>query len=118
MGEDMQKFYISGIYFKECADIHNFFEYAKWLKKVMNKNFDEDAINYALFEILAEYKRCGVSKSEILKVMLTCNPLFLISEIIRRKQTAKKDIEKCKKVAGELGLRHTLGTKEFPIFEK
>jgi len=117
MDEEMGKFYISGVYFKEDADIHKFFEYAKWLKKIMNKNFDEDAINYALLEILAEYKRCGVSKSDILKAMMTFNPCFLAKEIIRRKKTAPKDIEKCIKVAKDLGLKQTAGTNEFPIFE-
>ena len=118
MDEEMKNFYISGIYFKENADIHKFFEYAKWLKSLNCKNFEESAINYALLEILAEYKRCGVSKQDILKVMLTCNPFFLVKELIRRKQTAKKDIEKCMKVADTLGLKQTSGTKKFPIFEK
>ncbi len=117
MDEEMKEFYISGIYFKENTDIHKFFAYAKWLKSVLNKNFDERSINYALFEILAEYKRCGVSKAEILKVMLTFNPIFLIKEIIRRKQTAKRDVEKCMKVVKDLGLKQTSGTNQFPIFE-
>ena len=50
--------------------------------------------------------------------MLEFNPFFLAKEIIRRKQTAKKDIEKCMKVALDSGLKQTSGTKEFPIFEK
>ena len=118
MDEEMQKFYISGVYFKENANVGKFFEYAKWLKKETAGKFNENAINYALFEILAEYKRCGVKKSEVVKVMLTCNPIFLMKEIIRRKNTAKKDIAKCVKVAKSLGLRQTAGTKEYPIFEK
>ena len=118
MDEEMGKFYISGIYFKENANIHKFFEVAVWLKKVLNKNFDKDAVNYALLEILAEYKRCGIPKSDILKVMLTCNPFFLVKEFIRRKKAAKKDIEKCVKIANDLGLKQTSGTNEFPIFEK
>lgn len=118
MDEDMKEFYISGIYFKEKADIQKFFEYAKWLKSVTFKNFDTNAIDYVIFEILAEYKRCGVSKSDIFKVMLLFNPCFLIKEISRRKKQAKKDIEKCMKIAKSLGLRQTAGTKEFPIFEK
>ena len=113
-----ENFYISGIYFKENADIHKFSEYKKWLKGRSGKKIDTNALNYALFEILAEYKRCGVSKSDVLKGMLTYNPFFLINEIIRRKKTAKKDIEKCMKVAKDLGLRQISGTKEFPIFKK
>lgn len=118
MDKEMQEFYISGIYFKEHTDIHKFLEYAKWLKSVTPKNFNKHTINYVLFEILAEYKRCGVPKSEVLKAMLGFNPLFLAKEIIRRKQTARKDIEKCIRVAENIGLRQTAGTKEFPIFEK
>lgn len=118
MNEEMQKFYISGIYFNEIANIHKFLDYAKWLRKVANKNFDRSTINYVLLEVLAEYKRCGISKQDILKAMLTFNPFFLIKEIIRRKTSAKKDINKCLEVAKALGLRQTLGTKEFPIFEK
>lgn len=118
MDEDTKKFYIGGIYFKENPDIHRFFEYSKWLKSMSVENFEKDAVNYALLEILAEYKRCGVPKSDIIKVMLTCNPFFLIKEIIRRKCAAKKDIAKCVKVAKAAGLKQTAGTKEYPIFEK
>ena len=118
MDKKMQDFYISGIYFTETADINKFLEYAKWLKSVSAKNFKKDTINYALLEVLAEYKRCGVSKSDVLKAMLTFNPCFLLKEIIRRKKSASKDIEKCMKVASVLGLKQISGTKEFPIFEK
>ena len=118
MDENMKEFYISGIYFKENANVDKFLEYAKWLKNVSRKNFDKKTINYALLEILAEYKRCGVSKSDVLKAMMRFNPLFLAKEIIRRKKEAKKDIEKCMKVAMDLGLKQTAGTKEYPIFEE
>lgn len=118
MDEEMQKFYISGIYFKDQADIHKFIKYAKWLKSVADKNFDKNTVNYALFEILAEYKRCGVSKTDIFRAMLIFNPFFVVKEIIRRKTAARKDIEKCMKVAMMRGLKQTAGTKEFPIFEK
>ena len=118
MDKEMQEFYISGIYFTEHTDIHKFLEYAKWLRRVTPKKFDKHNINYVLFEILAEYKRCGVPKSDVLKAMLTFNPFFVAKEIIRRKQAAVKDIEKCMKVAENIGLKQTSGTKEFPIFQK
>ena len=50
--------------------------------------------------------------------MLSFNPFFLINEIMRRKNTAAKDIKNCMKVASDIGLKQTSGTKEFPIFEK
>lgn len=118
MNDDMKAFYISGVYFKEEPDINKFLEYVKWLKNATSKKIKISDINYALLEILAEYKRCGVRKADILKAMLKFNPLFLIKEITRRKQSAKKDIKKCIKVAKSLGLIKTAGTKEFPIFEE
>ena len=118
MDDDMKEFYISGVYFKDNPDIYKFLEYGKWLKNSANRKVNVGDINYALLEILAEYKRSGVRKTDIIKAMLKFNPLFLAKEIIRRKQSAKKDIKKCVKVAESLGLIKTAGTKEFPIFEK
>ena len=118
MDADMQEFYISGIYFKENANIERFLEYAKWLKRITKKSFDKQAVQYALFEILAEYKRCGVSKADVLKATLTFSPLFLAKEMLRRKTSAKKDIQNCWKVVKDRGLTQTGGTNEFPIFEK
>lgn len=118
MDEEMQKFFISGIYFKEGKNIDKFLTYANWLRNVSKGSISKDAINYALFEILAEYKRCAVSKKDILKAMCTFSPYFLLKEMIRRKKTAQEDIEKCMKVAKKIGLRKTAGKKTFPIFEK
>jgi hypothetical protein len=61
MDAQTQDFYIHGIYFREQADISRFLAYAKWLKRVGSKQFGKHALNYALFEILAEYKRRGLS---------------------------------------------------------
>ncbi|MBR5506594.1 MAG: glycosyltransferase [Clostridia bacterium] len=118
MDEQMQEFYIDGIYFTGKADTRKFIEYAKWLKSAAGKKFDKNAINYALFEVLAEYKRHGISKADVIRAMLTFNPFFLAKEMSRRKSAAKKDIAKCMKVAEDLGLKQTSGTKEFPVFEK
>ncbi len=118
MDSAMAEFYISGIYFTEKPDIDKFLVYASWLKNACGKNFDKNSISYALLECLAEYKRFGVSKGEILKAMAKENPLLLVKEIIRRKTEAKRDITKCRKVAESLGLKQTAGTKEYPIFKK
>ena len=104
--------------FKVIAWIPTLRIFAKWLKGVAGKNFDKRAVNYALFEILAEYKRCGAAKMDVYKAMLIFNPFFLVKEVIRRKKTARGDIEKCKQVAKNIGLKQISGTKEFPIFEK
>ena len=118
MDSEMEKFYIRGIYFREDANVQKFLEYAKWLRRVTCKNFDKTVVNYALFEVLAEYKRCKISKADILKGMLAFNPWFVAKEIIRRKRTARKDIDKCVKIANSIGLKKTSGTNEYPIFEK
>ncbi|MBE7019085.1 MAG: glycosyltransferase family 2 protein [Ruminococcaceae bacterium] len=118
MDEATQQFYISSVYFTETADVGKFLAYAKWLKRVSAKHFDKNSISYVLLETLAEYKRFGVKKSDIVKAMLRFNPFFLAKELMRRKKMAKKDIDKCHKIAVDLGLKQTSGIKEFPIFEK
>lgn len=118
MEEEMQKFYIRGVYFRENPNIVEFKKYAKWLKTNGAKSFGKDAINYALFEILAEYKRKGISKGDVIKGMTCFSPFFILKEISRRKKDAKKDIQKVFKVAEFLELKQTAGTKEFPIFKK
>ena len=120
MSEEMQSFYITGVYFKENADVNKFIHYAKWLKSVNRKKkfFKRDAIDYALFEMLAEYKRCGVSKTDVLRAMSLFAPTFLVKEIVRRKKTAKRDIAICMEVADKLSLIQTSGTKNFPVFSK
>lgn len=118
MDEEMQKFYISGIYFRENADVKKFLKFTKWLKSVNHGKFHKTAVNYAFFEILAEYKRSGVPKAEVVRAMLSFNPCFLLKEIIRRKKTAQNDVEKCIKAAKDTGLKQTAGTRNFPIFEK
>lgn len=113
----MQDFYISGIYFREQADIHRFLTYAKWLKRVTAEKVDRHAVAYALMEILAEYKRCGVSKAHVLRGMLSFSPLFVVRELLRRKREAKHDIAQCVAVAEQLGLTRTGGTDAFPLFQ-
>ena len=118
MSDETGEFYINGIYFRESADINKFIRYAKWLRSVTLRSIDKKAVNYALLEILAEYKRFGIAKLEIIKAMLTFNPFFLIKEIRRRKMAARNDIDKCFKVANALGLKQTSGTSDFPVFGK
>ena len=114
----MQKFYISGIYFSHKPDTAKFLEYAKWLRSVGGKKVSKSMINYALFEVFAEYRRCGISKTDVIRAALSFGPFFVAKEVIRRKRSAAEDIKKCLKVADGLKLRQTSGTKSFPIFEK
>lgn len=118
MDEPMQRFYIDGIYFRQQPDIPKFLAYAKWLRRVSAGKLSRHAIDYALFEILAEYKRRGVPKQAVIKAMCAFSPVFLARETMRRKKAAKADIEKCRQVAADRGLRQTAGTAAYPIFEK
>ena len=116
--EEQKAFYISGVYFREKADIQKFSAFSAWLKNVGGEKLGADNVRYALFEILAEYKRCGVAKADVLHEMLRYGPIFLMKELLRRKKAAKRDIRNCMKVAAQLGLRQTAGTKAYPVFEK
>ena len=93
--------------------------FKKWIKNENKKSryADSEALDYALFEILAEYKRVGMCKKDILKGILSFNWFFLLKETSRRKKSAKKDGTACIKSAETAGLARTAGTDVFPIFE-
>ena len=120
MSKEQETFYVKGIYFRENIDIHQFCKFYKWIKKVnrRTKELPQVALNYAMFEILAEYKRKGITKLELLKGMLQFGILFLAKEIPERKKRARIDGKKCIEAAGNIGLEQAGGTFEFPIFSK
>ena len=120
MNDKQEAFYISGIYFRDNKDINEFCAFYKWLKKVNNrtKAIDKEALNYAMFEILAEYKRRGISKTDLIKGMLSFGIPFLLKEIPNRKKRACNDGLKCIESANKIGLVQSGGTPEFPIFSK
>ena len=120
MSAELENFYINGIYFRDQADISKFCDFFRWLKKVNRKNgkISKDALSYAMFEILAEYKRRGISKVEILRAMLIFGMPFLLKEIPARKQRAIHDGQKCINSAEKIGLKQSGGSPEFPIFSQ
>ena len=120
INDAQEEFYINGIYFRNDTNISKFIEFYKWANSVNNKtnNLDKEALNYAFLEILAEYKRKGISKLELIKGMWHFNMSFLIKELIARKKRARADGIKCIKAAESIGLELSGGTPEFPIFKK
>ena len=120
MDSEQEAFYISGIYFRDNTDIHQFCQLYKWMKQANHKRkqFRKDALDYAMFEILAEYKRKGISKKELIKAMLMFGIPFLVKEIPDRKKRARTDGLKCVESAQKIGLTHSGGPLEFPTFSK
>lgn len=117
---EKEEFYIKGIYFRENTDIGKFCEFYKWLKAVnrKTKSLKKDALNYAMLEILAEYKRKGVSKVKLIKAMLLFGIPYLTLEIPGRKKRARTDGRKCIESAEKAGLKQTGGSLEFPTFSR
>ena len=120
MNSEQEEFYISGVYFRENIDINKFLDFCRWLKNVNRKTkaFSKDALNYALFEILAEYKRKGIGKTKLMKAMLSFGIPYLAAEIPARKKRARADGLRCIESAEKIGLKRNGGTLEFPTFSK
>ena len=120
MSEQLESFYINGIYFRDNADIGKFCKFFRWMKAVNRKNgkIEKYALYYAMFEILAEYKRKGISKAKIARGMLSFGLPFIIKEIPARKKRAVLDGNKCIDSAAKIGLVHSGGSIEFPIFSQ
>ncbi|MBQ2237331.1 MAG: glycosyltransferase [Clostridia bacterium] len=119
MTEEQEEFYINGVYFRKNTNISEFIKFYKWAKSAdKTNNLDKEALNYAFFEILAEYKRKGISKSNLIKGMMSFGIPFIIKELYARKKRARADGIKCIKAAESIGLEMSGGTLEFPHFKK
>ena len=120
MTEEQEEFYINGIYFRKNINVSKFIEFYRWANSANNKtnNLDKEALNYAFFEILAEYKRDGISKTDLIKCMLHFGIPFIIKELSSRSKRARIDGIKCIKAAESIGLEMSGGTIEFPSFNK
>ena len=118
MTEEQEAFYIHGIYFREAPSVGDFCKFYRWMQSVNRKTkaFSPDALRYAMLEILAEYKRSGVSKKDVLSAMLALGIPFLLQEFPARKKRARRDGLACIEAAKCIGLTQTDGTVEFPIF--
>ncbi|MBQ4087333.1 MAG: glycosyltransferase [Clostridia bacterium] len=120
MTKEQEAFYIDGIYFTNQPDVKQFCRFFRFLKQEnrKKKTVSYDAIAYAMLEILAEYKRKGVSKKDIIYAMLHFSPMFLMKELRARKKRAYRDGVACIRAAESVGYEHSEGTVEFPIFRK
>ena len=120
MDSEKEEFYITGVYFRENTDVDKFCEFYKWMKKVNRKTgaVDKNALDYAMFEILAEYKRKGISKPDLVRAMLKFGVKFLLKEIPDRKKRAVSDGQRCIESAAKIGLIPSGGSPEFPIFTR
>ena len=119
MSKDQENFYINGIYFRKNIDVNKFCRFYKWaISKNNAQILDKTSLKYALFEILAEYKRNGISKYGLIKAMLHFGIFFLIKEIPGRKKRARPDGLKCIQTAQKIGLKQSGGSLEFPTFSK
>lgn len=120
MTEEQEAFYISSIYFRKNTDINAFCAFYKWAKAANRKTgkLSVESLNYAFFEILAEYKRKGLSKKDLMKAMLCFGLPFLAKELPARKKRARADGYACIAAAKTVGLKQSGGTLEFPVFSK
>jgi len=120
MDEKTEDFYINGVYFREKTDSAKLCRFFKLLKSInhQKKLLTKEALEYAMLEIVAEYKRCNISKIELVKILATFNPFFLVKEFKDRKLRARRDGQKCIETAEKIGYRHVSGTVEFPGFSK
>ena len=117
---EQEEFYINGIYFTNDIDVNKFCTFFKWLKATNSKTkaIDSSSLSYAMLEILAEYKRKGLPKLQLIKGMLSFSIPFLIKELPARKKRARADGLKCIAAANKIGLEQTGGTMDFPTFSQ
>lgn len=119
MTAQQEDFYIPGVYFREDRQVQklNGFFRALLLCNEKRGSFDRDALYYAMFEILAEYNRLGISKKELLRGMMFFPASFLFREMRARKIRSAKDSKRCIELGRKLGFSPIAGTEDCPVFK-
>lgn len=124
MSDSERSYYIDGMYFKDAEkiDIGEFSHFARHLKKLLDGCgiSDKYALDRALIEVLAEYKRKGISPVKIVlgAVRAGISPLFFVGELSRRKRRARADGLRCIAAAEKIGLHRTGKSDTFPTFSE
>lgn len=118
--EEFCDFYIRGIYFKEACNITQWLAFFTWIKQTNQKKkaLSKKDLAYVMVESLAEYKRAGISKFDILKGVFKIGSIRFLREVVRRKKDATRDGKSCFATAEGLHLRQIGGSKVFPSFSK
>jgi glycosyltransferase involved in cell wall biosynthesis len=111
-------FYVRGVYFRDEKDVWKLKGLFRRLKKENKKKkaFSPAALSWAMFEILAEYKRSGLGKMDLIWGFTAFSPLFLLKELRERKKRAFTDGEKCIRSAATMGLLPLDGNPQCPSF--
>lgn len=124
MSEKSENYYTDGMYFKDSAKIsmREFSCFARSLKKSIGNcgTLEKEALDRALIEVLAEYKRKGLSPVKIIigAANAGISPIFFSGELSRRKKRARADGHRCIAVAERIGLHRTGKSETFPTFSR
>ena len=119
MTPEEEAFYIPGVYFREVRSVPKLNAFYRSILRANKKTraFEKEALYYAMFEILAEYNRKGISKKELFRGLLFFPLSFLARELRDRKLRSAKDSKRCIELGKKLGFSHIPGTEECPVFE-
>lgn len=112
--------YLRGIYFRDDVEIQRFRRFCKETRRANRekKAFSPRAVDYALLEILAEYKRAGIGKIAVLRGLLKFSPVFLLRELRRRKRRVREDLMKSSAAALRWGMIPIPGQSKLPAYQR
>lgn len=118
-GQALEDF-LRGIYFRDDVDIHLFFRFCKEMRRANRETraFSPSAVDYALLEILAEYKRAGIGSFAVLRGLMRFSPVFLLRELRQRKQLVRADLMNSKAAALRWGLVPASGQSELSAYQR
>ena len=88
-----EEFLATGVYFRDEPDIRRLKELFRriWQANRKKKSFAPEAVRYAMWELLLEYRRCGAPAAPLVPAVLEMGPGFLWKEMGRRRRAAVED---------------------------
>lgn len=101
-----------GLYFRDEPDPAALAELAGHIRSVRHTPIAPDDLRYAVWELLLEYRRAGVSAASLLRFLPLLGPVFPPRELWRRRQAASRDAALRREAIRQFTAQTRVRTKE------
>lgn len=121
LSDEWLKFLMDGIYYRKELDEKRYFRFVRRVQKCAAErgSFSKADVDYAAFEILMAYRtEFALDKRQFLRMLSGFPFLFILRELLRRKQAAWKARKDYEKAADLFGLQPYDRTKPVPIYKR
>ncbi len=106
LSDKQMEFLTTGMYFTDHIDVDKLIEFFDAMRRANREkgSYKKNALEYAMMEIVIKYKNEKISRQDLIRLLKTFPPLFVVQELARRKisnMIGKRKLECMKSATGK-----------------